>query len=142
MLSGIHAYAPGAIVEQSDGLVSLSLDIERLDRQAPPITRIGLDGLLETLVEQADLNRISPTSAARTWMSVRDRLSEAARWIQIGSESLSPLLSICRSDTTEVWRPHPQAACEAFITSAQGQRHFSARHSKTFSALPTVGRSA
>jgi len=119
LLSGIHAYAPGAIVEQSDGLVSLSLDIERTDRQTPPITRVSLDGLLETPVEQADLNRISPGSTARTWTSVRDRLSEAAHWIQVGSKSLSPLLYLPERYDKELGAAS-QAACEAFIATAQG----------------------
>ena len=120
LLSGIHAYAPGAIVEQSDGLVSLSLDIERLDRQEPPLTRVSIDGLLETLVEQADLNRIGPASTARTWASVRDRLGEAAGWIQVGGKPLSPLLYLPeRYDKAN--GAASQSTCEDFIAAAQGQ---------------------
>ncbi len=120
LFSGIHAYASGAIVEQADGLVSLSLDIERLDRQEPPLTRVSIDGLLETLVEQADLNRIGPASTARTWASVRDRLGEAAGWIQVGGKPLSPLLYLPeRYDKAN--GAASQSTCEDFIVAAQGQ---------------------
>lgn len=118
LFSGIHAYASGAIVEQADGLVSLSLDIERLDRQEPPLTRVSIDGLLETLVEQADLNRIGPAKHGAHLASVRDRLGEAAGWIQVRENRYHPSC-ICRNVTTKPMAPPPSPACEDFCMQGQ-----------------------
>ena len=81
LFSGIHAYAPGALVEQSD------------------------------------LNRISPDDPARTWSAVRGKLAEAAHWILLGDQSLSQVLYLPESyDKTRAVAS--LNACESFITTA------------------------
>ncbi len=117
LFSGIHAYAPGALVEQSDGVICLSSDIEQRARQTPPLTMVCIDGVLDALIEQADLNRICPNDPARTWSAVRGKLAEAAHWILLGGQSLSHVLYLPESyDKTRAVASLD--ACETFITTA------------------------
>ena len=89
LFSGAFAYAPGAIIEEPNGILSLSANLGRMDRQPPPPTAVSIDGVLDFLVEQADINRVNAGDEPNSWASVRDRMMEAATFIKLGGANLA-----------------------------------------------------
>jgi hypothetical protein len=119
ILSGSNSYAPGAIVEQPDGSLCLATNLERRDRQDPPLTEVSIDGLLDLIVEQADLNRIAAGDDTRTWAAVRERLGEAATLVRLGNTPLTSSLYLpdrySRERSAEML-----AECEGFLKTEAG----------------------
>ena len=79
LLSGALSYAPGAIVEGSDGTLQLAANLDRRERQAAPITELSIDGVLEVLIEQADLNRVQTGEEPRTCSTIVKRFLQRHR---------------------------------------------------------------
>ena len=119
LLSGAHAYAAGAIIERADGMLQLAINLDRRERQAAPQTQLGIDGLLDLLIEQADLNRVQIGAEPRTWSSVRAKLLEAVPLILLNDAPLETIFyapdRYARERSVD-----ELAACEAKIKSAQG----------------------
>lgn len=114
LLSGAHAYAPGAVVEDAQGRLCLAANLNRLERQPPPLTEVSIAGLLDVLVEQADLNRLAPGEAERSWLSIRARLVGAAESILVEDRVLADDLFIpTRYDRTR--GIELLTDCQAFI---------------------------
>lgn len=119
LLSGAHCYAAGAVVERADGTISLAANLERRERQADPLVEVSIDGLLDFLVEQSDLNRIQPDERPRSWSSVREKLLEVAGQICIGATPLPDILFLPDRYSRER-SASDLAACESLIKSAAG----------------------
>lgn len=119
LLSGALSYAPGAIVEGADGTLQLAANLDRRERQAEPITEVSIDGVLEVLIEQADLNRVQTGEEPRTWASVRESLIAASQSITVGAVPLSAILFLPDRYVRER-SADELAACEAKIRAAQG----------------------
>lgn len=119
LFSGAEAYAPGATVELGDGTLSLATRLDRRERQADPITEVSIDGLLDTLVELADLNRISPGATPRTWLSVRNRLIDAARWVRLGDVPVAEIMFLPDRYARDTGAAS-LAECESFLKSNSG----------------------
>lgn len=119
ILSGANAYPPRAIVEYPDGSLCVATNLDRRDRQDPPLTEVSIDGLLDLMVEQADLNRLAASDESRTWATVRERLGEAATLVRLGNTSLTSSLYLpdrySRERSAEVL-----AECEGFLKSEAG----------------------
>ena len=119
LLSGAHAYAAGAIIERADGMLQLAINLDRRERQAAPQTQLSIDGLLDLLIEQADLNRVQIGAEPRTWSSVRAKLLEAVPLILLNDAPLETIFyapdRYARERSVD-----ELAACEAKIKSAQG----------------------
>ena len=119
ILTGAKCYAAGVLIERADGGLVVAADLNRLERQAFPVTEVGIDGLLDLLVEESSLNRIVPQFAARTWLFVRDRLASAASLITLGAEPLPRLIYLPERYDRENSR-EALATCEAFIQGHTG----------------------
>ncbi len=119
IFSGISAYAPGVIIEQGDGSLRVTANLERRDRQEDPVTEVGIDGLLDVLVEQADLNRVSAGAEPRSWSSVRDRLMEASSWVSLGNGTLADFLFLPGAYSRETGAA-TLADCEGFLKDNPG----------------------
>lgn len=83
LLSGADAYPNGVIAEQSDGTLQVNIEAD---------AGMSIDGLLDLLIELADLNVRRPAGAARTWRRVREELLRAARMVIAGGMRLDELL--------------------------------------------------
>ena len=90
--SGAGVYEPGVIVEKDDGSLSIAANLDIRERMEEPIAQVSIDGVLDLLMEQAVLNQISAGADHRSWLSVRDRVLEAAAWIRLGNHSLADSL--------------------------------------------------
>lgn len=119
LLSGALSYAPGAIIEGSDGSLQLAANLDRRDRQAAPLTEVSADGVLDVLIEQADLNRVQTGEDPRNWSSVREKLIAAAQSIAVGDLPLAEQLFLPDRYVRER-SGDALAACEAKLRSAQG----------------------
>ena len=119
LLSGAISYAPGAIVEGADGTLQLAANLERRERQSEPITEVSIDGVLDLLIEQADLNREQPGEDPRTWAIVRDKLLAASQSITVVDMPLSDVLFLPDRYVRER-SADELAACEAKIRASQG----------------------
>ncbi|TXT28207.1 MAG: hypothetical protein FD131_3340 [Rhodocyclaceae bacterium] len=119
LLSGALSYAPGAIVEGADGTLQLAANLDRRERQAAPITEVSIDGVLEVLIEQADLNRVQTGEEPRTWSRVREKLISASQSICFGAVPLSTSLLLPDRYVRER-SADALAACEAKISTTQG----------------------
>lgn len=118
LLSGAMSYAPGSIVEGPDGTLLLAANLARRQRQAAPVTEVRIDGVLDLLIEQSDLNRVHPGEALRTWVSVREKLLTASQSITVGDMPLSAILFLPNRYDRER-SADDLAACEAKIRGAQ-----------------------
>lgn len=119
LLSGALSYAPGAILEGSDGTLQLAANLDRRERQAEPITEVSIDGLLDFLMEQANLNRVQTGEESRTWSIVREKLIAASQAITVGTVPLSAVLFLPDRYVRER-SANELAACEAKIRAAHG----------------------
>lgn len=90
--SGAGAYGPGAILEKDDGCLSIAANLDIRERMEEPIAEVSIDGVLDLLMEQSVLNQISAGADHRSWLSVRERVLEAAAWIRMGNHSLADSL--------------------------------------------------
>ena len=79
LLSGAHAYAAGAIIERADGMLQLAINLDRRERPAAPQTQLSIDGLLDLLIEQADLNRVQIGAEPRTVGALTEVWGEVLR---------------------------------------------------------------
>lgn len=114
LLTGAFSYAPGAMIETDRATVRLAFNRELREQQTAPLTEVSINGLLDFVIEQADLNRIHPGDPARTWSSVRRDILAALPYMEIGSGSLHDQVFIPkryeRDDAlTEL------AACDQFL---------------------------
>lgn len=119
LFSGANAYVPGAIIEKGDGSLCVTANLERRGRLADPITDVSIDGLLDILIEQADLNRISAGAGSRSWLSVRDRLLEASAWVRLGNIPLAETLYVPDRYNRET-AAASLAECESFLKAHSG----------------------
>ena len=80
-LTGTTAYTPDVITERSDG--SLVVAYGKLTQRTPPLPTMSIAGLLDLLLEQANLNRYSHREGQEklTWAATRNRLLGAAEGI-------------------------------------------------------------
>lgn len=119
ILSGAQCYTQGVMTENEKGELCLIADLALLDRQPPPLNAIGVDGLLDLLIELADLNRIQPEEPQRTWQSVREKLLSTASLVCIGETPLAELLFL-----PEHYTPENSAAvlsnCESMLSGERG----------------------
>ncbi len=90
--SGAGVYELGVIVEKDDGSLSIAANLDIRERMEEPIAQVSIDGVLDLLMEQAVLNQIAAGADHRSWLSVRDRVLEAAAWIRLGNHSLADSL--------------------------------------------------
>lgn len=119
LLSGALSYEPGAIIEGADGTLQIASNLERRERQGVPINEVGIDGVLDLLVEQANLNRVQSDEDQRTWSIVREKLLVAADAISVGGNPLSARLFLPERYIRER-SADELAACEEKIRSADG----------------------
>jgi hypothetical protein len=94
LLSGAQCYAPEAIVEHPDGSLSIRAKLDHGIRPLAPLAEVGIDGLLDLLVEQAELNRLWADEEPRRWSSVHERLKDATNLIRLGETPLSDCLHL------------------------------------------------
>ena len=119
LLSGAFFYAPGAITETSDGGLALAVDLSLRERPNDLLTSLSIDGLLDVLLEQANINRIAPKSEPATWPRIRERLLEAASVLRLLQGPLPDFLFLpekySHERATEV-----QGSCEELLMSQPG----------------------
>ncbi|WP_126447946.1 DUF1173 family protein [Sulfuricystis multivorans] len=117
--SGACAYMPGVILEKEDGSLSIAANLEIRERMEEPVAQVSIDGVLDILMEQAALNQVSPGTDHRTWLTVRDRVLEAATWIRLGNHPLTDFLFVpdrYSRDTGMSSVPE----CESFLKAQAG----------------------
>lgn len=91
LFSGIVGYAHGAVIESPDGNLNIAFD--QATSRSVGATAIGIDGLLDLIIDTANLNAWSPAAPERSWQQARKGLSTAAAAIDIrDAESLGQLL--------------------------------------------------
>jgi len=114
LLSGAGCYAPGALVETEEGLMRIRAALDVRGRIALPSPEVRLDGVMDLLLEQANLNRTDPDEASRSWAQVRDRLLEAAQNFLVDGASLADRLFV--PEPYDRQRPGKgEAAARAFV---------------------------
>jgi hypothetical protein len=118
LFSGAVGYASGVLLELPDGHLVLTFDADTPRQLESPA--VSLDGLLDLLLETADLNTWSTDHPQRTWQEVACALSAAAETLHIKNTGpLKPsLLLPAPFDKSSYDRLRPQQ--ETFLSMKDG----------------------
>ena len=119
LLSGAFFYAPGSITETDSGHLALAVNLLFQDRQPGLLTSLSIDGLLDILLEQANINRITPKSDPATWNRIREGLQDAASLIRLQQGPLTDFLFLPEKYSHET-APDVQKACETLLQEKPG----------------------
>ncbi len=106
LFSGADAYLPGAMSEQPDG---------RLSVQYAEGGQVSLEGLLDLLIEVAELNVLRPNTGARTWREARAALAGGAESIVTPDGDLATQLMLPNAFSKETYGAE-RLGQEAFLT--------------------------
>lgn len=118
LLSGAGCYAPGALVETEEGLMRIRAALDVRGRIALPSPEVRIDGVMDLLLEQSNLNRTYPGEPSRSWVQVRIRLLEAAHNFLVDNASLADRLLI--PEPYDRQRPgKAEDAARAFVANHQ-----------------------
>lgn len=124
LFSGAYAYARKAVQEMADSSLVLATRLwpeAAVGKAAPePGSFVSLGGLLDYLIEQGNINRLSPLDRPRPWRFVRMKLIEAARWIRLGKRQtpLSDILFLPETYSREA-ETDSYSDCVAFLNTHQ-----------------------
>lgn len=120
LFSGASRYAAEAIVELPDG--GLQIRYAESSAHSPGAQSVGIDGLLDLLIETASLNEWETSKAERSWPSVRDRLISAAGQILMdGNGSIASCLLLPVNFDKSTY-DRQRLADEAFLSGADDTR--------------------
>lgn len=86
-LSGVDCYRPGVIDQEPDG--SLSVRFDPATPRGRDLPSVGIEGLLDLLIDEAGLNVYDPAAAPMRWQAANKALHRAAQLIRMGDTLLA-----------------------------------------------------